>query len=308
VEALTVTASARNTIEQMVELYLTDKKTQGLAADVIAKNKRELGRFADFMAGRGRLFPHEISQEDLTEFRGGWEERYPSSTTRSKVQERLRGFLRYCHALRLIDRIPHLTPIKVAEPPTMPLTDEQYAKLLSVIPDEFEAVKAERVRGLIQLMRYSGLAVGDAVLLERKELHKSGERYRVTTSRQKTDTHVSVLLPPLVGAEVLAAMKLNKNPLYAFWNTGTGKPQSAVTNWQHDLRQVFRAAGMEDGHPHQLRDTFAVDLLQKGVPLEQVSKLLGHESIKTTEKYYAKWVKSRQDRLDTLLIATFPGS
>jgi len=37
-------------------------------------------------------------------------------------------------------------------------------------------------------------------------------------------------------------------------------------------------------HPHQLRDTFAVDLLQKGVPLEEVSKLLGHESIKTTEK------------------------
>jgi integrase len=32
---------------------------------------------------------------------------------------------------------------------------------------------------------------------------------------------------------------------------------------------------------HRLRDTFAVDLLEKGVPLEEVSKLLGHESIKT---------------------------
>jgi integrase/recombinase XerD len=82
---------------------------------------------------------------------------------------------------------------------------------------------------------------------------------------------------------------LNENPKYAFWNTGTGKPQTAVTNWQHDLRQAFRAAGMPDGHPHQLRDTFAVGLLEQGVPLEEVSKLLGHESIKTTEKYYAKW-------------------
>jgi site-specific recombinase XerD len=52
---------------------------------------------------------------------------------------------------------------------------------------------------------------------------------------------------------------------------------------------------------HRLRDTFAVDLLEKGVPLEEVSKLLGHESIKTTEKSYAKWVKGRQDRLDSLV-------
>jgi integrase/recombinase XerD len=55
----------------------------------------------------------------------------------------------------------------------------------------------------------------------------------------------------------------------------------------------------------RLRDTFAVDLLEKGVPLEEVSKLLGHESIKTTERHYSKWVKGRQDRLDKLVIGTW---
>jgi len=52
-------------------------------------------------------------------------------------------------------------------------------------------------------------------------------------------------------------MRLNDSPQYVFWNTGTGKPQTAVTNWEHDLRQVFRAAGQPEGHPHQLRDPFA---------------------------------------------------
>jgi integrase/recombinase XerD len=55
----------------------------------------------------------------------------------------------------------------------------------------------------------------------------------------------------------------------------------------------------------RLRDTFAVDLLEKGVPLEEVSKLLGHESIKTTERHYSKWVKGRQDRLDKSVIGTW---
>ena len=46
-----------------------------------------------------------------------------------------------------------------------------------------------------------------------------------------------------------------------------------------------------------LRDTFAVEMLLAGVPLEQVSILLGHKSVKITEKHYAPWVKARQELL-----------
>lgn len=42
------------------------------------------------------------------------------------------------------------------------------------------------------------------------------------------------------------------------------------------------------------RDTFAVELLLAGVPLDQVSLLLAHSSIKVTEKHYAPFVKARQ--------------
>ena len=48
-----------------------------------------------------------------------------------------------------------------------------------------------------------------------------------------------------------------------------------------------------------------MDLLTKGVALERVSKLLGHKSVTTTEKQYAKWVKGRQDRLDRIVSATW---
>jgi integrase len=49
---------------------------------------------------------------------------------------------------------------------------------------------------------------------------------------------------------------------------------------------------------HRFRDTFAVELLLKGVPIEQVSVLLGHSSLKVTEKHYAPWVKARQEQLE----------
>lgn len=46
------------------------------------------------------------------------------------------------------------------------------------------------------------------------------------------------------------------------------------------------------------RDTFAVEMLLAGVPLEQVSILLRHKSVKITEKHYAPWVKARQEQLE----------
>ena len=50
-----------------------------------------------------------------------------------------------------------------------------------------------------------------------------------------------------------------------------------------------------------LRDTFAVEMLLAGVPLEQVSILLGHSSVKITQKHYAPWDRSRQAALDNAL-------
>ena len=48
---------------------------------------------------------------------------------------------------------------------------------------------------------------------------------------------------------------------------------------------------------HMLRDTFAVEYLLAGMPLEEVSRLLGHSSVVITEKHYAPWVLERQQRL-----------
>jgi site-specific recombinase XerD len=303
--AIRVDADSRKTIERAIKLFLDDKRNEGVGDSVIKKYDRELGRLREFMEHRSKFFPAEIAHDDLTEFRSGWENLYPSTQTRSRVLTRLRAFLRYCFEREWIERIPRIASIKIEEQPTLPFTDAQYIKILATIPKEFAAVKAKRVHALVQLMRHSGLAIRDAVTLERDEIVKDTKKklYRIVTRRTKTGTHVSVPIPPEVADEVLAV--LNDNPRYVFWNTGTGKEQSLVTNWQHDLRQMFRAAGLPDGHPHQLRDTFAVSLLKKGVPIEEVSKALGHESIKTTEKHYGPWVESRQDRLDSMIVGSW---
>lgn len=43
-------------------------------------------------------------------------------------------------------------------------------------------------------------------------------------------------------------------------------------------------------------DTFAVEMRLAGVPIDQVSILLGHASVRVTEKHYSPWVRARQDQ------------
>lgn len=61
---------------------------------------------------------------------------------------------------------------------------------------------------------------------------------------------------------------------------------------------MFELAKIPDGTLHRFRDTFAVELLLKGVPIEQVSILLGHSSLKITERHYSPWVKAQQGQLE----------
>src|ERR1039457_1242268 len=296
------------TIRQSIETFIRDKQGQNLDTAVLGKYRRELGRLVEFCEHQGKFYLPEISLPDLTEFRSSWESDYPSSITRQKVQERLRAFFRYALNAGFIQRNPAsaMSPIKAAQAPTLPLTDDQFKKLLSAIHEAFpDATKASRIRALIRCMRYSGLAIGDAVGLERSKIQLDATKKftRIVTSRAKTGVDISVPIPADVASELLSVA--NGNPRYVFWQTGNGQAQSAVKNWHKDLRLLFRKAGIAGGHPHQLRDTAAVAWLNAGIPLEEVSRLLGHSSIKTTEKHYAPWVKSRQDRLDALVIATW---
>jgi integrase/recombinase XerD len=300
---------AQRGLQGAIDVFLQDKKNQGVTGAVIGKYTRELERLREYCEDNRVFTVQGITRQLLTGFCATWPELYPSTYTRAKVRERVRSFLRYCYEAQWIPRIPPLAKIKIEEPPTLPLTADEYTRLLDAIYGTIEDKDRQvQVHALIQLMRYSGLAIRDALTLKRAELEHDKPKglYRIVTARQKTGTHVSVPIPPDVAQELLAV--LNGNAEYVFWS-GKGEEESITKNWaKYYIAPLFKAAKIPNrGHmmSHRLRDTFAVDLLEQGVPLEEVSKLLGHESIKTTERHYSKWMRGRQDRLDSLVTATW---
>lgn len=95
----------------------------------------------------------------------------------------------------------------------------------------------------------------------------------------------------------------SSNAQYVFWSGASAK-DTAARHFSKYLSKLFKLALITGGHAHRFRDTFAVELLLAGVPLESVSILLGHSSIRITEKHYAPWVLARQEQLEADVLKT----
>lgn len=51
------------------------------------------------------------------------------------------------------------------------------------------------------------------------------------------------------------------------------------------VKRIGKASGIQNVHPHRFRRTFANNMLERGMTIEQVSKLLGHTKLYTTQIY-----------------------
>ena len=250
-----------------------------------------------FCAEMGIQFTTQITLPELTRFRAQWKD---GPISGGKKLERLRAAGRF-----FVDRgwwsenlALKLKRPTVKDAPTMPYTREEMAALLAACEQYTDwhgctgQENARRLRAFILFARYSALRIGDAASCAVDRL--SGNRLFLYT--QKTGVPVYVPLPPFVVSALQGCPRISER--YWFW-TGAGSKETLAGNWRRTFRRLCQIAGVHAGHPHRFRDTLAVELLLEGVPIERVSVLLGHSSVKITERHYAPWVQARQAQLES---------
>jgi integrase/recombinase XerD len=298
-----------HTLRQLVDLHLVKLKAKDNGEDSMAKNKRELERFVEFATKRSKFSAIEVDEIFLLQYSETWKQAYPSGVTRNLVRQRLLQFLKFCVQLGELRVVPDIPKAKQKREPTLPLTDEEYTKLLQAASTGQRKVRSpvsrEVRRAVVLLMRWSGAAITDATMMKRASIFFDETKgiYRCKYRRQKTGVLINNPLPNEVAQEILKTSKLCSSKTHLFQIDGEeGLNSGSKRRWVDWFSKAFAKIGMPDGHSHQLRDTFAVGLLLKGVSLEYVSKALGHTSIKTTERYYSPWIKERQDLLDEIIL------
>lgn len=286
------------TVECAREGFIKDAKARGLCEASLSNYGLLLRRLQGFTEGRGLKALTDLDVVALTEFRAQW--KYCNLTSLKNL-ERLRSFFGFCHDRGWVSEnfAKRLKNPRVVASPTLPYSQDEILKTMKAADVAVAEARphakpnAIRLRALLLLLRYSGLRIGDAIKCPLDRLVDG--KLRLYT--QKTGTHVSCPLPEFVVKELEATPRAGEH--HWFWRGKEKcKLKTAVTDWQQRIRELFKEAGVANGHAHRFRDTFAVGLLMDGVPLERVSIMLGHSSVKITEKHYSPWIRERQEQAE----------
>jgi len=156
-----------------------------------------------------------------------------------------------------------------------------------------KSFKIERLQAVLDMFLfscYTGLAYIDIFNLTQENIAKGIDgRDWLMTNRQKTNTSVKV---PLLPEAVQLIKKYKDHPVAVA--KGTLFPVVSNQRMNGYLKEIAEICGIDKNFTfHLARHTFATTVtLSNGVPIESVSKMLGHTSIRTTQ-IYAKVVEHK---------------
>jgi integrase/recombinase XerD len=209
-------------LEDAVSRFLAAKEQENLSPSTLAKLTTIFARqLLSWATEHSIKTLQRIGAEELEAFRATWKD---APLARKKKQERVIGFFYYCLRMGWIKSNPAilLGRVKVTERPTDYFSKDEFNKIVDATyiynPMAWNSEprnQATRVRTLVWLMRWSGLAISDAVGLERSRLNEHDELHLY---RAKTGQPVYVPLPHEV-AEALRNIPPGPkpNPRYFFW-------------------------------------------------------------------------------------------
>jgi integrase len=171
------------------------------------------------------------------------------------------------------------------------LTDEE---ILKIANKDFGIGRLELVRDVFVFSCFTGLAYIDVYNLAPENIVTLNGKQWIMTKRQKTSVETNVLLLD-IPKSIIAK--------YSGKTYRDGKLFPMLTNQKLNsyLKEIADICGIKKNLTfHLARHTFATMSLSKGVPIESVSKMLGHTNIKTTQLYARITNKKIEHDMDEL--------
>ena len=297
------------TVKEAIEAFIRHRKMRNMAESTIESHQKTFVHLIQFCGAKPIS---SVTLDMLTRFqesrvftpnRKGSKPRAIQPSTLNKELKTLRALFAFAAKRKWCDGnvAKDLEPAEDDGLPTLPFDSGEVARILEAC-DRLEddnpltrGLNRIRARARILLMLHTGFRISDTVNLERKRVDLETGKLHIRIMKTRRPMYAS--LPP----EVTDALRaLPDDSPYFFWS-GNSKLRTAIGNARKSVSRVCKLAGIHNGHPHRFRDTFAIELLNRGATLHTVQLLLGHRSIRTTEKHYAPFVLEFQQAIDAAI-------
>lgn len=278
------------TLNEIIEYHSNKMKTSFAKGTIINYGITEnyISKFLDQKRKTTDIYLNQLDYKFICDFEDYlhslWPKGHPKALGQNTVIkhiQRLRKLVTLSFHLEWIDRDPF-----VRWKPVFEKTNRQFLsdnELSNLETYDFISERLDRVRDLFVFSCYTGIAYIDLMKLTKNNIAigLDGNKW-IITKRQKTKTPVKV---PILAKAKAIIDKYDNHPMTQV----TGMLLPSITNEKLNvfLKEVANFSGIKKNLTfHMARHTFATTVtLTNGVPIETVSKLLGHTKISTTQIY-----------------------
>lgn len=273
----------------MINEFLNYLKFERNRSDLTIKNYGEdLRAFKEFYRNLdSRLSWKSVDSDVIRDWMESMMDKGNNATSINRRLSALRSFYRFALARELVDKDPvhGVTGPKKGRPLPQFLKENEMDRLLDAESwtESFEDV---RDRTVIMTFYETGIRLSELIGLDDSMVDFSNRQLKVTGKRNKQR-----VIP--FGEELLAMLRdymkcrnkevnLQSDALFV---TAKGQRMTSSQVREGVKRNLSKVCTLKKRTPHVLRHTFATAMLNNKAGIESVKKLLGHESLSTTEIY-----------------------
>ena len=261
--------------EELVSSFLSAKRVEGCSEKTLGYYGSTLRTVLSKMDVPAR----QVSTNDIRRYLAEYQDRNSvSKVTIDNIRRILSSFYSWLEDEDFILKSPvrRIKKVKVSKVVKEVYTDES----MEVMRDSCDTL---RDLAMIDLLSSTGMRVGELVNLDRADIDfqnrecvvlGKGDKERLVYFDARTKVHLH---------NYLESRQDDNQALFVTLNQPYNRLK--ISGVEKRLRELGRRLKIDKVHPHKFRRTLATRAIDKGMPIEQVQKLLGHQKIDTTLEY-----------------------
>jgi len=276
--------------KEHVEEYMRCQYRGYCSPNTIRNSQQGLEAFIVYLQGIGKRDLERVERRDIEGF---VEHEQDRGLKRSTVKTRLaivKAFLRFMAEKGVGGEEVFPWKLKIKVPETLPraMDPEDVERLLA-------AGGSERDRAMIMLLLRTGMRIGELLNTRMMEVDIEEQKILIYEAQKN---HLGRVVYFSDDAKVALEKWLEKrdNKQELLFYGPRGKVLSYAAARMMFVKYIDRAGFSEKGYTlHSLRHTYATDLLNAGMPIQVLEKLLGHMSLEVTRRYARLKDKTKEE-------------
>ena len=273
--AVNESAQQSTSNEEYLQMFLNAKKIEGCSERTVQYYQVTIKHFLRAIDTKVQKISTEEIRQYLVDYQGIND---CSKTTVDNIRRNISSFFSWLEEEDYILKSPmrRIHKIKATQVVKTIISDEEIEKLRG-------SCQHARDLAIIDLLYSTGIRVGELVRLNRKDINFNDRECIVLG---KGDKERKVYFDAKAKIHLQEYLKMRSDDNDALLVTlDAPHVRLKISGVEIRLRNLGKQAKVERIHPHKFRRTMATRAIDKGMPVEQVQKLLGHSQIDTTMQY-----------------------